>query len=54
MKNEPDGSVLCAMAQAMENGDLTLEEIQPTIKLFISGGLNEPRGAKTKYVAVSL
>lgn len=45
VKNEPDGSVLSAMARAMENGDLTMEEIQSNIKLIISGGLNEPRDA---------
>jgi cytochrome P450 len=45
VKNEQDGSVLSAMARAMEGGDLALEEIQSNIKLFISGGLNEPRDA---------
>lgn len=45
VKSEPDGSVLSAMTQAMVSGELTLDEIQSNIKLFISGGLNEPRDA---------
>lgn len=45
VKDEPDGTVLSAMAQAWADGGLSLEEIQSNIKLFISGGLNEPRDA---------
>lgn len=45
VRKDPDGTVLSAMAQAHAGGDLALEEIHSNIKLFISGGLNEPRDA---------
>lgn len=45
VKDDPDGSVLAAMARAMENGELSFDEVRSNIKLFISGGLNEPRDA---------
>lgn len=45
LRESPDGSVLSAMIHAMDDEQLTLDEIRSNIKLFISGGLNEPRDA---------
>jgi hypothetical protein len=43
VRQHPDGTVLSTMLQNDVTPPLSIEEIRSNIKLFISGGLNEPR-----------